>query len=290
MTDEPVRITDIPSLPQRAHDVHKGEVGRIMIVGGRLNEIGMIGAPALAANAALRTGAGLAQIVTTPAAQSAVARLSPCSTSRRFSPEGPPLSAIALEFEADVVAVGPGLDPSIDADAILELLNDYSGSIVLDADALNTIAAAGRWEASWPEQVILTPHPGELRRLVKGLGITTDVENREQAASDVALHTKAAVVLKGSGTVVSDGERMYVNHTGNSGMATGGAGDVLTGVIAGLLGQQMSRIDAAVLGVYLHGLAGDIGAEDLGQLSLIAWDLLDFLPEAILELEPEETE
>lgn len=290
MTNEPVRISDIPLLPERAEDAHKGEVGRILIVGGRMNEVGMVGAPALAANAAMRIGAGLVQILAPAEAQEAVARLAPCATTRRFSADGPPLSAIAVEFGADVVAIGPGLDPSVTSEALLELLNDYSGSIVLDADALNTIAAAGRWEASWPDQVVLTPHPGELRRLIKGLKVETDLEDRERSATDLALHTGAAVVLKGAGTVVSDGERIYVNQTGNSGMATGGAGDVLTGIIAGLLGQQMSRVDATVLSVYLHGLAGDIGAEELGRLSLMAWDLLDFIPEAILELEPEEPE
>ena len=290
MTSEPVRISQVPALPHRADDVHKGEVGRVLIVGGRMNEIGMVGAPALAANAAMRSGAGLVQILTSADAQPEVARLAPCATTRRFLPQAPPLSALALEFGADVVALGPGLDPSITADAILEVLKDYSGSIVLDADGLNTLAAAERWEASWPHQVVLTPHPGELKRFVRGLKIDTDLEDRERAATDLALRTGTAVVLKGAGTVVSDGERIYVNPTGNSGMATGGTGDVLTGIIAALLGQQMSRIDAAVLGVYLHGLAGDIAAEELGRLSLMAWDLLDFIPEAILELEPEEPE
>ena len=290
MTVEPVRITDIPSLPQRATDAHKGEVGRVLIVGGRMNEIGMIGAPALAANAALRAGAGLVQIVTPAEAQPEIARLAPCATTRRFSPDGPPLSAVAIEFEADVVALGPGLAPGVTADVILELLNDYSGNVVIDADGLNTIAAGGRWEASWPDQVVLTPHPGELRRLVKGLQVETNPDDRERAATDLAKRTGAAVALKGAATVVSDGERVFVNPTGNSGLATGGSGDVLTGIIAGLLGQQMSRIDATVLAVYLHGLAGDIGTEELGRLSLMAWDLLDFIPEAILELEPEEPE
>ena len=290
MTKEPVRIAAIPSLPERADDAHKGEVGRILIIGGRMNECGMVGAPALAANAALRVGAGLLQILTTAEAQPTIARLAPCATTRRFSPEGPPPSTIAVEFGADVVALGPGLDPAFSADVILELLKDYSGSVVIDADGLNTLAAAGRWEASWPHQVVLTPHPGELKRLVRGLKIDTNLEDRERAATDLALRTQAAVVLKGAGTVVTDGERIYVNQTGNSGMATAGSGDVLTGIIAGLLGQQMSRVDATVLGVYLHGLAGDIGAEELGRLSLMAWDLLDFIPEAILELEPEESE
>ncbi|MCK4659955.1 MAG: NAD(P)H-hydrate dehydratase [Phycisphaerae bacterium] len=290
MSSEPIQITEIPTLPTRADDAHKGEVGRILVVGGRMNDLGMIGAPALAANAAMRAGAGLVQILTPAAAQPVVAPLAPCGTTRCFSPDSLPLSALAVEFGADVVALGPGLDPCVTAEMILELLNDYSGSIVLDADGLNTLADAGCWEASWPDQVVLTPHPGELKRLMRGFKVDTDLEDRRRSTTDLALHTGAAVVLKGNGTVVSDGERIYVNQTGNSGLATGGSGDVLTGVIAGLLGQQMSRIDAAVLGVYLHGLAGDIGAEEMGKLSLMAWDLLDFIPEAILELEPEESE
>jgi ADP-dependent NAD(P)H-hydrate dehydratase len=283
---EPIKIiTRIPPLPQRADNAHKGDVGRIVIVGGRLDEVGMLGAPALAANAAFRCGAGLVQIVTATPAQTAIALLAPCSTFRALPEKGEvSLAALAIQFGADVVAIGPGLDPRIGPDHLNDLVSKFSGPIVIDADGLNLLASMGKWAAAWPHQVVLTPHPGEMRRLRQGWGLDPDAPDRQKCAMDLSLATGAVVVLKGAGTVVTDGPRLYINQSGNSGMATAGAGDVLTGAIAAFLGQQLLPFEAAVLGVYVHGLAGDIAAEDIGRLSLTASDLIEFLPDALSDL------
>lgn len=283
---EPIKIiTRIPQLPQRADDAHKGDVGRIVIVGGRLDEVGMLGAPALAANAAFRCGAGLIQIITAQAAQPAIAPMAPCSTFRSLPEQNEfSLAALAIQFGADVVAIGPGLDPRIGPEHLNDLLGKFSGPVVIDADGLNLLATMGKWAAAWPHQIVLTPHPGEMRRLRQGWGLAPDAPDRQKCAIDLSLATGAIVVLKGAGTVVTDGKRLYINQTGNSGMATAGTGDVLTGAITALLGQQVLPFDAAMLGVYVHGLAGDIAAEDIGRLSLTASDLIEFLPDALSDL------
>ncbi len=285
MGDEITIVTRIPSLPERADDAHKGDVGRVMIIGGRLDDVGMVGAPALAANAALRCGAGLVQIVTARAALPTVGLLAPCATSRAL-PDDPSISLAsqAVQFGADVVAIGPGLDPSIDGDRMNDLVRSFSGGIVIDADGLNLLASMGGWEAAWPHQIVLTPHPGEMRRLLDGWKIETWADDRQHIALRLAQTTDAVVVLKGAGTVVTDGSRLYVNQTGNSGMATAGSGDVLTGIIASFLGQQMLPFEAAVLGTYVHGLAGDIVSEEIGRLSLTATDLIEFLPDALCDV------
>ena len=281
------RVTEVPKLPVRAVDAHKGMVGRVLVVGGSLGKHGMVGAPALAANAALRSGTGLVQIATPEAAQPFVGVLAPCATTRRLGRADTDIAAVAIEFGANAVAVGPGLGETFSGRQIVDLLNNFSGGIVVDADALNVLATVGEWRASWPHNVVLTPHPGEMTRLLDGWGIKAGVKQREQCAVRYAGETGVVVVLKGAGTVVTDGERVYVNQTGNAGMATAGTGDVLTGVITALMGQDMSAFDAAVLGVHVHGLAGDSAAEQLGRTSLMATDLLDFLPEAFCDLEYE---
>jgi hydroxyethylthiazole kinase-like uncharacterized protein yjeF len=130
----------------------------------------------------------------------------------------------------------------------------------------------------------LTPHPGELKQLWAGLLRKPLPTKRQEQAIELANKTKTTVVLKGAGTVVTDGQKVYINKTGNPGMATAGAGDVLTGVITALMGQGLSNFDAAVLGVYVHGLAGDIAAKKTGQISLIATDIIEALPEAFRKI------
>lgn len=247
----------------------------------------MIGAPALTANAALRSGAGLVQIITPREAMSMVAPLAPCATTRCLSDDGE-LSKQAVEFGADVVAIGPGLGTSIRPDRVAALLTEFSGGIVVDADALNALASVGEWSAGWPANVVLTPHPGEFQRLQEGLGLPISAnQDRLDAAVALANRTKVTVVLKGQCTVVTNGEQYYVNQTGNAGMATAGTGDVLTGTIAALMGQGMSAMDAAVLGVHAHGLAGDAAAAHLGRISMTALDLIESLAEAFSDLEHE---
>jgi len=276
MPEDVQYITKIPSLPVRPDDAHKGDVGRLVIIGGRLDQVGMVGAPAFAANAALRTGCGLVQIVTSAAAQPIIGLLAPCATTRALPADASEsLAALAIQFGADVVAIGPGLDPTVQPVQLDSLVAEFSGGIVIDADGLNLLARMGRWKAAWPHQVVLTPHPGEMRRLLEGWGVQADPQNRQDMAVKMA---------RASGAVVTDGTRVYVNLSGNSGMATAGAGDVLTGIIASLMGQQLLPFDAAVLGTYVHGLSGDIVAEEIGRLSLLATDLIEFLPDALCDV------
>ncbi|HNQ24100.1 MAG TPA: NAD(P)H-hydrate dehydratase [Phycisphaerae bacterium] len=289
---KPVITREISSLPQRADDAHKGNVGRLVIIGGCVNPTGaMIGAPALAANAAFRTGAGLVQLVVPPAIQNAVAVLAWCATLRSLPPRGRGLGRLVEEFQADAVAVGPGLGGSISSGALLELLHAFRGPVVLDAEALNLLATLPTPELPDAQRLILTPHPGEARRLLAGRPAAADAgtddspKQRQRTALALVATYGCTVVLKGHGTVVTNGQRLYVNETGNSGMATGGAGDVLTGVIAALLGQKMEPLEAAILGVHLHGLAGDFAAEELGRASMTAADLVEFLPDAFFDHE-----
>jgi NAD(P)H-hydrate epimerase len=280
-------IRDIPPLPIRSHDAHKGDVGRLVIVGGRCDDRIMLGAPALCANAALAGGAGLVQVVAPRVAVPHIITLAPCAIGCALAEAGElSLASYGIEFGADVMAVGPGLSPAVEGRHLVKLLSEFSGSIVLDADALNTLAAAGMWQPEWPHQVVLTPHPGELRRLLEGRSLDGDVSDRIGSAVALARSCGCVVVHKGAGTVVTDGQRAFVNPTGNSGMATGGTGDVLTGVIAALLGQRMTTMEAAILGVYVHGLAGDMAAEELGRMSLTALHMVDYLADAFCELDP----
>jgi ADP-dependent NAD(P)H-hydrate dehydratase / NAD(P)H-hydrate epimerase len=276
------RVTGIPLFPSRRDDVHKGEVGRLVVVGGRADDHGMVGAPALVANAAFRTGAGLVQIITTQSARAPVSVLAPCATTRlMLSGDEENLGALAEAFGADVLAIGPGLCPRVTGRDIALVMRQFVGGIVVDADGLNALAANGNWWSAGDGRVVVTPHPGEMRRLVVGLQIECDLSDRVSSARVVARETGCVVVLKGAGTVVADGECWYVNTTGHSGMATGGVGDVLTGVIAGLMGQGMGGFEASVLGVYLHGLAGDIAGGRMGMVSVMATDIVDALGEAI---------
>jgi NAD(P)H-hydrate epimerase len=187
---------------------------------------------------------------------------------------------LSLAGANDVVAFGPGLGQS---PAILTLLSALISKtqkpLVLDADGLNALVGHADRLHHRPAPLILTPHPGEFARLLNTDIPAVQSHRRERAVRFAAEH-QLVLVLKGNGTLVTDGHRVYQNTTGNPGLATGGTGDVLTGLIAALLGQKLEPFAAAQLGVYLHGLAGDLARDDLGEVSLIASDLLDYLPRA----------
>ncbi len=289
MTPDPIITREVTRLPERAEDVHKGDVGRIAIIGGCCDDVMMLGAPALAANAALRSGAGLVQLLVPQAARAPAEILAPCATARTLPTTAAGLLEAVTEFGADVVALGPGLGQSLAPAVVTEFLNSFPGPMVVDADGLNAVAAAPPFVVSEPQRVVLTPHPGELHRLLEARGkdreISGTTPSRRAAASALVEAYGCIAVVKGRGTIVTNGQRMFVNETGNSGMATGGAGDVLTGIIAALIGQRMDPFEAAILGVYLHGLAGDFAAEELGRWSLTAMDIIDYLPEAFCEHE-----
>jgi NAD(P)H-hydrate epimerase len=281
-------IETIPKLKPRATDAHKGDFGKVCIIAGSL---GMNGAAALAGRAALRAGAGLVRVATPKNVLSIVASIEPCFTTIAL-PEDTAgrISAKAINtileavVENDAVAFGPGVGVSGALRSILEvLLEQQQLRLLIDADGLNNLAGIRDWPARLNAKLILTPHPGEMKRLWSGLFREQLLADRQEQAAKLARQTKTGVVLKGAGTVVTDGERVYVNKTGNPGMATAGSGDVLTGVITALVGQGLSDFDAAVLGVYVHGLAGDIAAEKVGQISLITTDIIDSLPDALLK-------
>lgn len=296
---DPVTTHEVGPVPRRADQAHKGEVGRVAIVGGCSGAVTMVGAPALAANAAFRSGAGLVQMVVPGAIVTSVAVLAPCATIRTLPATADALLDALSEFGADVLALGPGLGGSLTPECVMEVLSRFEHPIVLDADGLNLLAKARGVKDSptgvelpasaikLTSSVVLTPHPGEARRLLSSggvdLAIDDSVPSRRGAIRALIEQYGCTVVLKGHGTIVASRERLYTNETGNAGMATGGAGDVLTGVIAALIGQRQDPFEAAILGVYLHGLAGDFAAEELGRCPMTATDIIDYLPEAFCE-------
>jgi ADP-dependent NAD(P)H-hydrate dehydratase len=278
-------IETIPNLKPRAIDGHKGDYGKVLIIAGSM---GMSGAAALAGRAALRAGAGLVRVATPRSVLPIVASVEPCFTTIALPEDGEGrISADAINIilaaagENDAVAFGPGVGVSSALRSILgTLLEHDSLRLLIDAEGLNNLAGLTSWPARLKAKLILTPHPGEMKRLWQGLLRKPLPDGRQEQAAQFAQHTGAIVVLKGAGTVVTDGKKVYVNKTGNPGMATAGSGDVLTGAILALMGQDLSDFDAAVLGVYIHGLAGDLAAEKKGQISLIATDIIDSLPTA----------
>ena len=190
----------------------------------------------------------------------------------------------ALVESATVIALGPGLGQSKGVKKLVRwVVESVKLPTVIDADGLNVLAEQMETLQTLKHPVILTPHPKEFSRLT-GKGVDKIQSDRSAAALELAAIANLVVVLKGSQTVVSDGNRLYVNTTGNPGMATGGSGDVLGGVIAALIGQKLDPFDAAVLGVHAHGLAGDIARDQSGEVGLIAGDIVDSLADAFYHL------
>ncbi len=278
-------IESIPKLRPRAVDAHKGDFGKVCIIAG---SIGMSGAAALAGRSALRAGAGLVRVATPRSVLPVAASIEPSFTTIALPEDSAGrISAKAINAildavsENDAVAFGPGVGISGALQSVLKaLLEEKKLRLIIDADGLNNLTGIKDWPARLKARLILTPHPGEMKRLWSGLFREQLPGERKQQAGQLAQRTKSIVALKGAGTVVTDGEKVYINKTGNPGMATAGAGDVLTGAIAALMGQGLNNFDATVLGVYIHGLAGDIAAEKVGQVSLMATDIIDALGEA----------
>jgi NAD(P)H-hydrate epimerase len=279
-------LTEVPHLPPRPPDANKGTFGRILVVAGSR---GMSGAAVLCASGALRGGAGLVRVAVPEDILPLVAVGNPCYMTRPlpYDPEGrlraeagPELAALLRESTVAVLGPGMGQGGAL-PELLLGLLQQASGPLVLDADALNNLAAHRDCLDGHAGPVVITPHPGEFARLV-GSDVAAVQGRRTELAAEFARTHRLVVVLKGHRTVVTDGLGVYVNATGNPGMATGGSGDVLGGLIAALIGQGLKEFAAAQLGVYLHGLAGDLARDDLGETSLIASDLLHYLPRAFL--------
>jgi NAD(P)H-hydrate epimerase len=289
----PVEVTELPRLPPRQPDSHKGTYGRVLIVAGSR---GMSGAAILSGMGALRGGAGLVQVATPAEILPIVAGYEPSYLTAPLPQDAEGRVAVAaadtvieLAAQSSVLALGPGLGQSEQVTHVVRrILDQVALPIVLDADGLNALARILNgslicevFQRSSP--LILTPHPGEFARLTR----TTAGElqqQREQVALQFADRHKVVLVLKGHQTLVTDGRQLYCNTTGNPGMATGGTGDVLTGLIAAFLAQRLEPFPAAQLGVYLHGLAGDLSRNQLGEVSLIATDLLEHLPQAFCHI------
>lgn len=290
-------ICDLPRLPARDVQAHKGSFGHALLVGGAP---GMTGAISLAGMACLRSGSGLVSLAVPVASLQVVASLNPnyMTIPLECDLQGNLILACISRLDAAMaratcVAIGPGLGRSQESDEIvLNLLKKATVPMVVDADALNALSSDPDWKdtlktasqysqsdnGSVTPQRVLTPHPGEWQRLA---GVSArDRSAQIDAANELARATCSTVVLKGHRTWVTDGHSAYENSTGNPSMATGGSGDCLTGMIAALICQGMSCFDAAVLGVYLHGLSADLAHEALGTPSTLATDLIDFLPGA----------
>jgi NAD(P)H-hydrate epimerase len=277
-----------PAAPARPADGHKGTFGTVIVIGGGPT---MIGAPALSAAGALRAGAGLVKIAAPAGILPYCLVLEACATGIALGDQDlaatPQLIDQADPEHRAVLAVGPGLGRSDTAEQLVDGLLAGRRGMVLDADGLNLLARAGHTRPLPGPALVMTPHPGEFARLAAPLGITespTDLQTRPAAGLKLALAHQNVVVLKGRQTVVCDGRgepKLYLNKTGNPALATAGSGDVLTGVIAALMAQGLDRFDAAVLGVHLHGLAGDLWAERYGPSGLTARDLAGLIPEAM---------
>lgn len=265
-----VQLIATPKLAKRKASAHKGQFGHVLVVGG---DYGYAGAVHLAAAAALNSGAGLVSVAT---------RKEHALQTHLFSPElmGHTLEHTsdisALLTKASVLVLGPGMAQADWGKSIWSSLITLDLPRVIDADALNLLAEAPIYSENW----ILTPHPGEAARLLQCS--TADIlQDRYAAVRKIQKQYGGVCVLKGAGTLVCASDKVYVNTTGNPGMASGGMGDVLAGLIGSLLAQKLSLIEAAQQGVYLHGLAADKAAASQGQRGLRASQVLQFLTEVV---------
>ncbi len=273
----------LPRLEPRPRQSHKGHYGHLLVLGGSR---GMAGAVALAGMAALRSGTGLVTLAVPREVQPVVAAFEPaymvwpldCDQQGRFT-----LAALEqlepLLGRATALALGPGLGRGGQLEQlVLRLYTRLELPLVVDADGLNALAAAGLPRQA-PHSRVLTPHPGEFARLT-GLSTAQVAQDRPGSAWRFACQHQVVLVLKGHRSIVCDPQHVSENLTGNPGMATGGTGDVLTGVVGALLAQGLPPYQAARLAAFVHGKAGDLAAGELGEISLTATDLLDFLPPA----------
>jgi NAD(P)H-hydrate epimerase len=275
-------------VPARAAESHKGDFGRVLVIAGSM---GKTGAAHLAAMGALRSGAGLVTVATPRSCVPIIAAMAPEYMTEALEETASGTVDFAaldrvLEIPADVIAVGPGLGHAPGTSAFVHGLLERSGvPLVLDADALNAFAGEpDRLMGRDGVDVIVTPHPGEMARLLN-TSIEAVQHDRLKFASDFASGHRVHVVLKGHRTIVAGPEnRVFLNLTGNAGMATGGTGDLLTGMIAAWFAQLLDAEAACKLSVYLHGTAGDLAEADEGEVALIAGDVAGRIGDAILEL------
>lgn len=271
---------DIQNIYQpRARFSHKGSFGHSLIVSG---SYGKMGAAVLAAKACLRSGSGLVSVHTPECGYEVLQTTAP-EAMVYTDPDTEMITQLGNLDKFTTIGIGPGIGThDSTAKVIWDLLESYSGPLVLDADALNIIAA-NKWVHKIPKGSILTPHPKEFERLFYDMDDNFITLAKARKMSEFY---GFYIVLKGAYTAITTPEMdTWFNPTGNPGMATGGTGDVLTGVITGLLAQGYTSFEACILGVYLHGLAGDIAARDNSEPALIAGDLIDYISDAYLSID-----
>ncbi len=279
------------TLPTRKPDGHKGTFGKLFLLAG---STGMTGAAVLAARSSLRSGCGMVKI---GCPKSILPTIAPSFIDAMTYP----LPDVAKKgclakrglgelkkvcTEHDAVVIGPGIGRHFETkELVCRLLLSLEKPAVIDADGLNALNGELQILEDTKAELILTPHPTEFKNLT-GIDVPDDIHARIEIARKFAIEYQTILVIKGSPTLVAhyDGS-VYVNQTGNNGMAVGGSGDVLTGIIGSFLAQSVEPIDAALCGVFIHGLAGDIAAYELGERSMIASDIIDFLPDAFMSLE-----
>ena len=297
-----------PLLAPRARDANKGSYGHVLVIGGSL---GKAGAAAMAGFSALRAGAGLSTVATPKSVLATVASFHPELMTESLAETatgtislralGPGLNSL---LERKTLAIGPGISRNPEtADFVRtivqaaekssagNLVGDSIVNLVVDADALNAFEGAAEKLNGRGRTVVITPHPGEMSRLT-GLSIAEIQAHRLEVARDFAREHELIVVLKGHRTLIAAPDStVWVNPTGNPGMATGGTGDILTGMVAGLIAQHPQHpLEATALAVYLHGLAGDLASESVGENSLVATDLVRFLPQAFAQMRNQKAE
>lgn len=271
---------------KRKKNTHKGDYGHLLIIAGSL---GMGGAACMAAEASLRSGCGLVTLGVPKSLNMIVSKklteviIKPLSQTKDASLSKNALFEIVkLVKNKDALAIGPGLSQGSGTKAVvLKLLPKLNMPAVIDADALNILAQKRSILKKIKTHSVLTPHPGEMARLINS-NVGYVQKNRKAVAQTFANKYNVILVLKGHNTVVAGPKnKAYINKTGNPGMATAGSGDVLAGIIGSFLAQGAPPFEAARLGVYIHGLAGDLAAKKIGEVSLIASDILKSIPDAI---------
>ena len=278
------------SLPIRVKDSHKGTFGKVFNVAG---SIGMTGAAYMCAISSLKVGAGYSVLATPQSAVPIISSMAPeivCipleETFEKAVSQKALAKALDKSKDATVYLIGPGLGTSESTvefvSQFIQQLTDRGENLIIDADALNCLAI--KQEVFLPINSIITPHAKELSRLMR-VSVEEIQKDRAKSARDAAQKFNTIVVLKGAMTVIAEPNgNVYINQTGNSGLATAGSGDILAGMIAGFAAQGINLKDAAIVGVYLHGLTGDIAAKELTEYSLTASELLNFIPSALKEV------
>ncbi|NMH26919.1 NAD(P)H-hydrate dehydratase [Flavobacterium silvaticum] len=259
-------------------DAHKGTKGHALLVGGSYGKMGSI---LLSSKAALRTGCGLVTAFVPECGVSILQTAFPEAMAIADDNQKA-ISSITFDFEPSAIGIGPGMGTEeTTEEAFGEFLKSVKGPLVIDADALNILSGKREWLKRVPSTTILTPHPKEFDRLTK----THDtIEARQKSAVAFASEHKVIVVLKGAPTIITNGTETFENTTGNAALATAGSGDVLTGIITSLLAQGYQPLEAAQLGVYLHGLTADIAVSHTGTESFIASDIIGLLGKAFLRI------